>query len=137
MTFLDGDEYVSEWGYGEDNCGSETHLKANGIIKRYGNEVSISTEKHIMAVTSRHKIRMGGKEFDTICLVEHFDNGVLTETYIDKNGKTVLWRRFNKNDWANNRYGNLWTEMFPDNEKLIVNGEIYVHWYDCITDYIL
>ena len=79
---------------------------------------------------------MNGKEFDTICLVEHFDNGVLTETYIDKNGKTVLWRRFNKNDWANNRYGNLWTEMFPDNEKLIVNGEIYVHWYDCVTDYI-
>ena len=80
---------------------------------------------------------MNGKEFDTICLVEHFDNGVLTETYIDKNGKTVLWRRFNKNDWANNRYGKLWTEILPDNEKLIVNGEIYVHWYDCITDYVL
>ncbi|MBQ3230867.1 MAG: hypothetical protein IJB49_07595 [Clostridia bacterium] len=25
----------------------------------------------------------------------------------------------------------------PDNETLTVNGETYVHWYDCITDYIL
>ena len=28
-------------------------------------------------------------------------------------------------------------EMLPDNERLTVNGEIYVHWYDCISDYIL
>jgi single-stranded-DNA-specific exonuclease len=25
----------------------------------------------------------------------------------------------------------------PDNEQLIVNGKLYIHWYDCITDYIL
>ena len=65
------------------------------------------------------------------------ENGVVTEQYIDQNGHTVLWRRFNRNDWANKRYGKLWTEMFPDNERITVNGEIYVHWYDCITDYIL
>lgn len=137
VTFLDGDEFVSKWGYGEDNCGSETHLEARGIIKRTGNTINISTEKHIMDVVGRYRIKINGKEFDTICLVEHFDNGVLTETYIDKNGKTVLWRRFNKNDWANNRYGKLWTEILPDSETYIVNGEVYVHWYDCITDYIL
>ena len=61
---------------------------------------------------------------------------MLCEHYIDKNGRTILWRRFNKNDWANKRYKKLWTEMLPENERLIVNGEIYVHWYDCITDYI-
>ena len=31
----------------------------------------------------------------------------------------------------------LWTEILPKNERMIVNGETYVHWYDCITDYIL
>ena len=34
------------------------------------------------------------------------------------------------------RCGKLWTELLPDNERLTVNGETYVHWYDCVTDYI-
>ena len=62
---------------------------------------------------------------------------MLCEYYLDKNARTVLWRRFNKNDWANQRYGKLWTEMLPGNERHIINNEIYVHWYDCITDYII
>lgn len=24
-----------------------------------------------------------------------------------------------------------------ENERLMLNGETYVHWYDCITDYVL
>lgn len=137
VTFLDGDDFISEWGYGEENIGSETHLEAREIIKRKGDTIGISTEKHIMDVVGRYKIRINNSEYDTICLIEYFENGVLTETYIDKNGKTVLWRRFNKNDWANNRYGKLWTEMLPKNETYTVNGAMYVHWYDCITYYIL
>lgn len=61
----------------------------------------------------------------------------MSQTYLDKNGKTVLWRRFNKDDWAFNRYQQKWSEKLPQNEQLYVNGETYVHWYDCITDYIL
>ena len=56
---------------------------------------------------------------------------------LDKNGRTILWRRFNRNDWAYDRYGKLWSEQLPENEQLSINGQIYVQWYDCITDYIL
>ena len=51
--------------------------------------------------------------------------------------RTVLWRRFNRDDWAVSRYGKIWSEQLPDNARLNVNGEVYVHWYDCITDYIV
>lgn len=68
--------------------------------------------------------------------IGHFYNRIAVEQYLDKNGRTILWRRFNKNDWASKRYGKQWTEMLPDNERLIINGETYVHWYDCVTDYI-
>ena len=68
--------------------------------------------------------------------IQCFNDGVVTEQYLDRNGRTVLWRRFNKNDWAYSRYGKLWTEMLPENEHLTVNGETYVHWYDCVSDYI-
>ncbi|MBQ2798138.1 MAG: hypothetical protein IJF09_01985, partial [Ruminiclostridium sp.] len=69
--------------------------------------------------------------------IETYDGGVVSEQYLDKNGRTILWRRFNRNDWAKDRYKKNWTEILPDNECITVNGEVYVHWYDCITDYIL
>lgn len=54
-----------------------------------------------------------------------------------KKGRTVLWCRFNRNDWGIDKLKKKWTEIFPDNEQIIVNGETCVHWYDCISDYIL
>lgn len=62
---------------------------------------------------------------------------MLCEYYVDKSGHTVLWRRFNKDDWAFAHYQKQWTQMLPENERLMLNGETYVHWYDCITDYVL
>ena len=69
--------------------------------------------------------------------IETYDCGVVSEQFLDKNGKTILWRRFNRDDWAIDRYKKLWSEQLPENDKLTVNGTTYVHWYDCITDYIL
>lgn len=66
-----------------------------------------------------------------------FDDAVASEQYIDQNGRTVLWRRFNRDDWAFDHFKKTWSEMLPDNERLTINGETYVHWYDFISDYIL
>ena len=33
--------------------------------------------------------------------------------------------------------GKPWSEQLPHNERITINGETYVHWYDCISDYIL
>jgi hypothetical protein len=34
-------------------------------------------------------------------------------------------------------YKRPWIELLPENERMTVDGETYVHWYDCISDYIL
>ena len=34
-------------------------------------------------------------------------------------------------------FGQRWSEKLPENEQLMVDDTLYVHWYDCITDYIL
>ena len=136
LTFLDGDDFISEWGYGEDNCGYETHLVPHGTIVRKDNTVSVSTDKHIIDIVGRYNVKINNNVYDTICMMEYFGDGALTEQYIDNNGKTILWRRFNKNDWANKHYEKLWTEMLPENERLTINGETYVHWLDCVSDYI-
>lgn len=90
-------------------------------------------------IIARYDVTIDGKRYDTVRLVDmqsSNDSYMLCEYYLDKNGRTVLWRRFNRDDWAYHRYGKKWTEMLPDNERISVNSETYVHWYDCVSDYI-
>ena len=137
-TFLDGEEFRDNWGFGEDNCGRKIHLAAEGIVNRKGNVVTSRVPREVMDVVGRARVTIGGRVFDTVCLMDvmSYEGHVAAEQFIDKNGRTVLWRRFNKNDWNHAKYGRKWSELLPDNEMLTVNGEIFVHWYDCITDYI-
>ena len=138
-TFIDG-EFVNNWGFGPDNCGQETNLVRKGLLTRDGSTVTGDFKPDLQAldVVGRYNVTIGGKAYDTICVmdIECFNDSVASEQYIDKNGKTVLWRRFNRDDWAFHRYGKKWTELLPENETLTINGETYVHWYDCVTDYI-
>lgn len=138
ITFLDGDEFMPNWGFGEDNCGNETNLSVKGDIQRIGNSVTSADKDFLLDIVGRYTVTISGKSYDTVCVmdIETYNCGVVSEQFLDKNGKTILWRRYNKNDWANKHYKKLWTEMLPENERLIINGETYVHWYDCVTDYI-
>lgn len=138
-TFLDGDEFIPNWGFGENNCGNEVNLSAKGDIIRNGSEITTADKPFLLDAVGRYEVKIGDKSYDTICVmdIETYDGGVVSEQYLDKNGRTILWRRFNRNDWAKDRYKKNWTEILPENERITVNGEVYVHWYDCITDYIL
>lgn len=138
LTFLDSEIFMNNWGFGKDNCGYETDITSHGIIDRVDNAIEVEGGDEVVDIVGRYIVTIDGKTYDTICVMDigHFNNRIAIEQYLDKNGRTILWRRFNRNDWANKRYGQLWTEMFPKNERLIINGETYVHWYDCVTDYI-
>lgn len=138
-TFIDDDEFTKNWGYGEDNCGHPINISPKNIIRRNGNTVTGKIKPEEVDIIGRYTVKINGKEYDTVCVMDIncFEDNVVSEQYLDKNGRTVLWRRFNRNDWAFERYQKEWTEMLPENERLTVNGNIYVHWYDCITDYIL
>ncbi|MBQ8555026.1 MAG: sigma-70 family RNA polymerase sigma factor [Clostridia bacterium] len=139
-TFLDGDTFLNNWGFGEDNCGNETNLRAKGEILRQGSAMTTTTDTpYPMDVVGRYTIEINGKTYDTVCVIMHetYMGGMLSEQFIDRNGRTVLWRRFNADDWHFEHYGRTWSQMLPDSETLTVNGQTYVHWYDCITSYIL
>ena len=134
-TFLDGDAFCDDWGFGEDNCGRKIHLKKKGEIVRDGSSITCAEKQYpVEDVVGRYTVTVGKNKYDTICLfcVEPSDSKIVTEQYIEKDGRTVLWRRFNRNDWGFGRYGKLWTELCPENERLTVNGDIYVHWYDSL-----
>lgn len=139
ITFLDSnfDDY---FGIGEDNCGFSTNRIVEGRIQQTEKGLVISEDDDISDIVGSFKISFGEKTYETVRLIDYqkgSSGGMLCEHYLDKNGRSVLWRRFNHNNWAYERYGKQWTEMLPENETMVVNGELYVHWYDCITDYIL
>ena len=138
-TFLDGDSFVNNWGFGENNCGNEVNLTPKGDILRRGREITTADKQFLLDIVGRCTVTIGGKSYDTVCVMdcETYDHGVVTEQFLDQNGRTVLWRRFNCDDWQRESYGKPWTELLPDNERIAVNGVTCVHWYDCITDYIL
>lgn len=139
-TFLDGDVFTDAYGIGEDNCGFEVERRPKGLITMRDDELMTLQTDDVSDIVGRYDVNIGGKLYDTVRLVDiqsGNDSYMLSESYIDKNGRTVIWRRFNRDDWAYKRYGKKWCEMLPDNERLTVNGEVYVHWYDCISDYII
>lgn len=138
ITFLDGDEFLENWGFGEDNCGNETDLAQKGDIKRSGSVITTAEKDFLLDIVGRYVVTIGGKRYDTVCVmdIETYNCGTVSEQFLDKNGRTILWRRFNRDDWAIDRYKKRWSEQLQENERITVNGETYVHWYDCVTDYI-
>ena len=138
-TFLDGGDFLDSWGFGEDNCGNEVCISPKGDIRREGSCVTAVDKPFLLDVVGRYSVEICGKRYDTICVmdIETYNGGVASEQFLDKEGRTVLWRRFNRDDWAIERYHKPWRELLPENERLTINGETYVHWYDCITDHIL
>ncbi len=138
-TFLDGDDFLNNWGFGEDNCGNETQLRPKRLVT--GNRSLVThTSEPALDVTGRYTVSINGKTYDTIRVVMTpgaYEEGMLSEQFIDQAGRTVLWRRFNADDWRQDRYGKTWSQMLPENETLTLDGKTYVHWYDCITSYIL
>ena len=138
-TFLDGNSFLDSWGFGEDNCGNEVNLKPKGDIQKTGGTITTAEKEFLLDVVGRSTVTINGKAYDTVCVIDcyTYNDGVVSEQYLDRNGKTVLWRRFNRDDWHMENNGKRWSDLLPGNERLTVNGVTYVHWYDCITDYIL
>lgn len=147
-TFLD-ENFVANWGEGENNCGIEINLKPEGLITLDDdtvNPIQISAGEYktdsVWDLCGRYEVTVGNRTYDTALLVTLAQDGkVMTMRYIDladkSDARTVLWRRYNSDDWALRTYKQKWSEKFPDNHNVYINGELFVHWYDCITDYVL
>ena len=138
-TFLDGDAFLNNWGFGEENCGNEVRLAPKGDITRQGSMIITRDKPFLLDVVGRCAVIMNGKTYDTVCVMDcyTYQDGVVSEQFLDEKGRTILWRRFNRDDWQIENYKRPWSQILPQNERLTVNGMTYVHWYDCITDYVL
>ena len=107
------------------------HREPQGLIRRNGQDVTAPEEGFPVDIAGRCELTLDGTVYDTVCLMDlgEYNEGVASEQYLDREGRTVLWRRFNRDDWALDRYGKKWSELLPDNKQITINGVKYVHWY--------
>ncbi|MBQ9037468.1 MAG: sigma-70 family RNA polymerase sigma factor [Erysipelotrichaceae bacterium] len=141
FTFLDGDAFINNWGFGPENIGNETNLKRKGLIIRENDKVTCDSGREVMDVVGRYDVTINNRTYDTVCLMDigSYDENTISEQYIDSNGRTVLWRRFNKSNWRWNfdHHEEILDDKLKDNETITVDGVVCYHWYDCITDYVI
>lgn len=83
ITFLDDDEFMPNWGFGEDNCGNETNLSVKGDIQRVGNTVTSVNKDFLLDIVGRYTVIIGGKSYDTVCVmdIETYDCGCVFEQF--------------------------------------------------------
>lgn len=66
------------------------------------------------------------------------EQAILVESYYTREGKLFFHRRYNGRLWGTGSgsifEGKSWDERFPENAKMVINGSMFVHWYDCLTD---
>ena len=134
-SFYD-DGWLKNYEVGENNIGREIDQTTKGIATLNDDGTITVTKEECPDIIGRYKVEIGGRSYDTVAILEVCE-GLMTILYVDKNGRTVLFRRYNRFDWKFDRYKALWTDKLPNSEVLIVNGEKYVHWYDCISDYVM
>ena len=70
---------------------------------------------------------------------ESLEHTILAETFHARSGEIVLFRRYNGRLWKTQKKdspyaGVPWDERYPENARLTINGAVFVHWYDCLTD---
>ena len=132
-TFLDGEEFMANWGFGEDNRGNSIHPTAQGLILRDGTAYTAQKEG-VLDVVGRCDLTLDGKTTDCLAIMDlsAYAEGVASLQFVNKDGRTLLWQRYNRDDWELDRYGKRWSELLPDNDRITVNDTTYVHWYDCL-----
>ena len=132
-TFLDGEEFMANWGFGEDNRGNCIHPAARGLITRDGS-VYAAQREGVLDVVGRCDLTLDGKTTDCIAIMDlsAYAEGVASLQFVGRDGRTLLWQRYNRDDWELRRYGQRWSELLPENDRITVNGTTYVHWYDCL-----
>jgi hypothetical protein len=87
------------------------------------------------------RVRVGEREFECMRLLDvdpgSGTRGTLMEGYVDRNGRTVLCRRYNGTDWRRPSDPppdwRPWDLRLPSAARLQVDGVTYVHWYDCLS----
>lgn len=135
MTFKDP-SFLDAWGIGPGNVGLSTIISPAPEGFEEGKVVHWKSGAGFRFSTGEYTLTVGSRSRNVwrILSMDQGDTDSVYEQFLDREGRTLLWRRYVRNDWSQGEDQRLWDERKPDNASIHVNDERYIHWYDCVTD---
>jgi len=113
-TFLD-DDFLRSWGEGEENIGVPIHLPAERFDGRF-------------------TVQIGGRAHDTVRLRTYGKRFPgFHDRYLNAEGRTVLFQEFAPPEVLIERG----YQVDERAERVEYEGQQYLHWYDCISDWVV
>ena len=137
-TFLDDRFHEDWWGSRRivEDCGCLSE-RADGTWVR-GPDAPAFTGAGVFDV------HVGGRQFTCLRVFDLDKNATerdcLVVAYITRAGRTVLFRRYNGSRWGKSdvpphNWGEAmtWEEELPANDRIVIDGLTYVHYYDILS----
>ena len=98
----------------------------------------VIAEKNVRYTLGVWNVRIGSRVFETIkCIL--IQNDSCEETYIDRNGRVVLLRQYERSGsiTSNDDHSDSYLNAIKDNAVISINGNTYIHTEDRISQYVL
>lgn len=134
-SFLD-EVFNLDWGEMDRVVEDQGRIRegANGSFKQL--DTSLGSKIYGCGIFSVH---IGGNQFTCLRVLEFEDDvnakgAVLTESYITREGRTVLTRHHCRPDFVDVAEFEVIVEP---SEQLLIDGATFVHWYDTLTNLAL
>jgi len=112
-------------------------------VKRVPDEQFEGLDQTAMSPVGAYDVSVAGGTWRCLRVI-HQESGALVEAYVNEEGRTVLWRRYNAApEWSLDRVKGSYPKGSVEHLKaagshiVVYNGIEYVHWYDCMTDIVL
>jgi len=142
-TFLD-EGFDRDWG------ASDRHVEDTGRLAVGDDGACTLTPAsretyHDCIGAGMYRVRVADRTFTCLRVIELNTSGgakaplerqILSESFFARSGELVLFRRYNGRRWKVRKgpyAGPPWDERLPGNGRLVINGAVFVHWYDCLT----
>lgn len=132
-SYLD-DGFEEDWGSGVRALEDRGHLRA-----LQDGSYQLRRRSPGAVGAGVFSVKIGDRRAAPCLRVFDFDGGPvergeLVEAYLNRAGRTVLFRRYNGLRWRTKPGDPTWSEKLPGHAQVVVNGVTFVHWYDCLTD---
>ncbi len=137
-TFLDDKFHDDWWGSRRvvEDCGCLSE-RADGTWVRLPDAPAFTG-------AGVFEVHVGGRQFTCLRVFDLDKNAtegdVLVVAYITRAGRTVLFRRYNGSRWGKSdapphNWGEAmtWEEDLPANDRIVIDGLTYVHFYDNLS----
>ena len=138
--YMDGETLIFDSIYDEDfqkSWGLEDERKYQcNQLELVDNNTIVTDLEHISCGTEVYEVSVNSIKHYCLRVIQRTQDikDIMIESYIDEAGNTILFRRYNSQNFIFRNKDTDWKKEYPYSHIITINGEEYIHWYDCISN---